>query len=333
MRTYLLFFTSIVLFIAGCSASTKNVDTKSAEAKVKSSQEIDEINSKIIQQGLNLPSSPADYLIGPADLLEVKVFESESLSSAVRVSSRGYVTLPLLGNVEIADLSAREGEQKIEDLYRDSGYLIDPHVSIFIVEHKSRTVSVVGAVEEPGSYELLARQTLLDALANAKGLTTDAGRTVYINRRNSDGSRNSYIVDIEQLISGRQNDINVPIQPGDLIFVPEGGNIFIEGAVIKPGSYNIEQGSTTVSQAVAMSGGLASYASKDVKVIRYLGNSNREIYELNLDQIRSGEQEDPLVNDRDAIIVGASGTKRFLYGLRLSLGFGLVGVGYDPPDK
>ena len=78
---------------------------------------------------------------------------------------------------------------------------------------------------------------------------------------------------------------------------------------------------------------MASYASDDITVIRYLGSGEREIIKVDLDDIRDGRAPDVLLKERDAIIVGASTAKKLLYGLRLSLGFGLVGVGYDPPDK
>jgi polysaccharide export outer membrane protein len=158
------------------------------------SQEIKELNSRLIAQGLHSAINPADYLIGPGDLLEIKVFESEKLTSLVRVSSRGEITLPLLGSVHVDGITARETEVKIENLLREGGYIRDPHVSVFVKEHRSKVVSVVGYVKEPGTYELIGRQTLLDVLAAAKGLDDKAGRTVYLTRTEEDGRKQAYIV-------------------------------------------------------------------------------------------------------------------------------------------
>ncbi|MGH7884528.1 MAG: SLBB domain-containing protein, partial [Thermodesulfobacteriota bacterium] len=109
---------------------------------------------------------------------------------------------------------------------------------------------------------------------------------------------------------------------------------FLEGAVAKTGAVPIKQGRTTLSQAVASSGGLASFADpSDVKIIRYLGDGKRQIIQANLKEIREGNNEDLILEDRDAIIVETNGAKKFFTGLRLSLGFGLVGVGYSPPEK
>ena len=325
----------VLIFLSSCSVkNTSGPPPEVSEQSVIAKQEVSSINSKILQHGVSVPSSPADYLIGPADLLQVKVFESEDLSSQVRVSSRGFVTLPLVGDVQISDLTAREAEQRIEDEFNKGGYLRDPHVTIFVEEHRSGVVTVAGAVKKPGSYELLGRQSVLDALANARGIKPEAGKSLYLNRRNRDGSRQSMILDIDRLVTDFDGEVNVQLKPGDLIYVPDGGNVFIEGAVGKPGSYTIKEGSTTVSHAIAMSGGLRSYASKDnVRLIRYQKDGQRKVFQVDLEKILNGEMDDPLLEDRDAIIVDASGAKRLLYGLKLSLGWGLVGVGYDDPEN
>ena len=172
---YLLSVLSAISVIS-CGGGKTVPDSLPPESRIESSQEIKELNSRLITQSSVAPASPADYLIGPADLLEVKVFESEKLTSTVRVSSRGQITLPLLGSVDINGLTARESEEKIENLLKSEGYINNPHIGVFVKEHKSKLVSVVGYVTEPGSYELLGRQTLLDSLAAAKGLKDKIGR-------------------------------------------------------------------------------------------------------------------------------------------------------------
>jgi polysaccharide biosynthesis/export protein len=321
-----------VIFTISCSGGKKVPDSLSSQARIESAQEIKELNSKLITQNSSAPASPADYLIGPADLIEVKVFESEKLTSTVRVSSRGRITLPLLGSVDVDGLTAREAEEKIENLLKEGGYINSPHVSVFVKEHKSKLVSVVGFVGAPGSYELLGRQTLLDALANAKGLRDNAGKTVYLTRTEENGRRQSYVVDLEELLLKGNSEINLVLKPGDIVYVPEAGTVFVEGAVKRPGSFPIK-GSSTVSQGIALAGGLTGYAdSGDVKLIRYLGNGKREIKDLDLGKIQKGQADDPVIMDRDAIIVGASTAKRILYGLRLNFLLGLIGVGYSPPE-
>ncbi|MBI2485753.1 MAG: polysaccharide biosynthesis/export family protein [Deltaproteobacteria bacterium] len=329
-----LFSCGLLLVIVSCVGGKNSSDSITNQSGFESSQKKSELNSKLIVQGTTSPVSPADYLIGPADLLEIKVFESEKLTTTVRVSSRGQITLPLLENVDVNGITAREAEIKIENLLKKGGYINNPHVSVFIKEHKSKLVSVVGYVREPGSYELLGRETILDALAAAKGLEDKAGKTVYLTRTEESGRKQAYIVDIDELLVKGNTDINLALKPGDVIYVPEAGSVFVEGAVRKPGSFPIEDGSTTVVQSITMAGGPSTYAdTSDVKLVRSVGNGKREIEQLNLGEIQKGEAEDPIVRNGDAIVVGASTARRVLYGLRLNFLLGLIGVGYDPPER
>lgn len=329
------FFVFATLLLIGCvSKSNSNVEQSSTREKIEAQQELDSINSKILVQGVSGPVSPADYVVGPADLLEVKIFEAERLSGSVRVSSTGNITLPLLGSLDVAGLTARETEIKIEQLFMERGYIREPHVSVFVEEYKSKQVSVIGAVNTPGTYELLGRQTLLEALALSEGLAPDAGRSAYITRITNDGQRQSFVVDVDSLIVNSNPELNIPIEPGDIIYIPKSGNIFLEGAVAKTGAIPIKQGRTTLSQAVAMSGGLESFADpSDVKIIRYQNDNTRKIIEADLEAIRNGESEDIILEDRDAVIVESNGLKKFFSGLRINLGYGLVGFGYDDPSR
>ncbi|MGQ0792534.1 MAG: polysaccharide biosynthesis/export family protein [Deltaproteobacteria bacterium] len=320
------------LLIAGCGGGRGVSSSSTSLAKIQTSQEVNELNTKILLQGSGSPASPADYLIGPADLLEVKVFESDRLTATSRVSSRGDITLPLLGSVAVDGLTAREAEQKVEDLLRRGRYINDPHVSVFLKENRSKLVSVVGYVAAPGTYDLLGKQTILDILAAAKGLRDNAGSSVYITRANgADGQREAFVVDLDQLLVKGNTDINLALKAGDVIYIPEAGTIFVEGAVKRPGSYPIK-GTTTVSQSIAIAGGKAGFAGNGVELVRYLGNGRREVVQLDLGSIQNGETEDPILKDRDAIVLSASTAKRVLYGLRLNFLLGLIGVGYSPPE-
>ncbi|MFQ5787670.1 MAG: polysaccharide biosynthesis/export family protein, partial [Thermodesulfobacteriota bacterium] len=100
-------------FTFACSLSSNPPVSSFNQSNIESSQEMSELNSRLLERGATSPVSPADYLIGPADLLEIKIFESEDLTTTARVSSRGQITLPLLGSVDVDGLTAREAEQRI----------------------------------------------------------------------------------------------------------------------------------------------------------------------------------------------------------------------------
>jgi polysaccharide export outer membrane protein len=239
--------------------------------------------------------------------------------------------VPLLNNVDVNGLTAREAEVKIEGLLKSGDYIDNPHVSVFVKEHKSKVVAVMGYVNKPGNYELLGRQSLLDVLASAEGLKDKAGTTVLVTRTEKNGNKNTYLINLDEVVSSGKPDANLDVQAGDVVYVPEAANVFVEGAVDKPGAYPIKEGSTTLSEAIVMAGGVASYADEgDVKLVRYLGSGRKEVVDVDLDNIREGGGEDPVLKEKDAVIVGASGIKSFFYGFKFNI-WGLGGVGYDPP--
>ena len=331
ISTILLFSMPLLFSCGGGGAATGTIIS---ESNIQAKQEASAMNTKLLMQsGSGGVSSPADYIIGPADLLEVQVFESEKLTDKVRVSSRGDITLPLLGSISVSGLSAREAELKIENQLKQDGFIKNPHVTVFIEEYNSKLVTVVGMVEEPGNHSITGRQTLLDVLVAAKGFQEKAGRSVYISRTENNGDKQTYIVDLDELLLNGNSSMNVVMKPGDVVYVPPAGNVYIEGAVSRAGAYPIKKDLTTISQILIVAGGVAPYGdASNIKLIRFLGNGNREISAIDLNKIQSGEVVDPLVKDRDALIVGFSTSKRILYGLRLGFGFGLVNFGYAPPE-
>jgi len=327
----ILFF--FVAMLAGCGGGKAVNSSQSYQQDIESSQEIESINSRL-KNFAELPTtnavSPDGYIIGPADLLEIRVFEAEKLTSNVRVSSRGEITVPLLDNVYVDGLTARDAEIKIENLLREGDFIDNPHVGIFIVEHRSKVVSVMGYVNQPGSYELLGGRTLLDVLAAAGGLKDTAGTIVYVTRSKEVGSKESYLVDLDDLVSSDTPDSNLELIPGDLVYVPEAANVFVEGAVFKAGAYPINRGKTTVSEVIIMAGGAMSHTNNKVTLIRNHGKGRKEVVDLDLDSIREGLVTDPILNENDAVIVGASGVKSLLYGFKFNI-FGFGGFGFDPP--
>ncbi len=292
---------------------------------------VEDLNAKLLA-GANLNNDPGDYLLGPGDLLEVEVFEAEELATTVRVSSRGYVTLPLLGQVRVEGLSAREAEIHIEKLYRQD-YIKNPHVSIFVEEHHSQRVTLIGQFKSPGTYDYPSKLKLLDVMALGNGLTKNAGRTAQIRRSSKAsavGSSETIIIDLDRLIREGEDSLNIDINGGDVVFVPEAGTFFITGAVRKPGAYPIRQ-KTILMEAIAAAGGLAPFADADqIILVRHIGNGEREVKELDLDEIVSQQME---INDRDVIFARASGWGKLVHGFRIQLGIPGANVGYIDPER
>jgi len=327
LGTSLIFETLLLIGIFfGCGASQPQHDLKYSPKD----NDITEINEQILASA-QMPSDPSDYPLGSGDLLEINVFEADELDAKVRVSSRGYVTLPLIGSVLVKGLSAREAEQKIEQLYRER-YIKNPHVGIFIEEHFSRRVTLMGQFQKPGTYDYISKQRLLDVLALGGGLSDKAGLVVQI--RKSSGSPDGqgvFFVDLDQLIKEGQSELNIEINAGDVLFVPEAGVFFVDGAVRKPGSYYIKH-QTTVQEAFVEAGGLAPYANKNQAVlVRYGENNERQMIKLDLSQPDTLEIE---VKDRDVLIAEASAFGKLVHGMGFFIGFpGVGGIGYQDPAR
>jgi len=273
---------------------------------------------------------PSDYILGAGDLLQITVFEAEKLNTTVRVSSRGYITLPLLGQIQVKGLTAREAEIKIENLFR-SKYIKNPHVGVFVQEHFSQRVTLVGQFKNPGTYDYLSKQRLLDVMALAGGLSDKAGRTVQVRRRGDiPGKPNVFVVDMDRLIEEGRTELNVEINGGDIIFVSEAGNFFVDGAVYRPGSYPIRN-KIALREALLAAGGTAPWAIKDSLVlIRYNKDKGRKIIELDLNSQNHQEME---IQDRDIIVVKSSTWGKIVHGTGINIGIPGLGVGYHDPER
>src|SRR5216684_4326331 len=175
---YLLVFVLFSGILVACGGKNPKSVIPPNISKNQESKRAEELNRKIIEESAKSATNE-DYQIGPGDLLDAKVYEAQDLSTEVRVSSRGTVTYPLLGEVEVGGLTVQEAEKKLQRLLQ-AKYVKDPHVSIFIKEYRSKHVAVVGAVKNPGTYELLNRGHLLEAIALAGGVTDNASKTVYL---------------------------------------------------------------------------------------------------------------------------------------------------------
>jgi polysaccharide export outer membrane protein len=297
-------------------------------AETEMIEEIERLNEKLFASS-KFDTDPGDSLLGPGDLLHIMVFEAAELETKARVSSRGYVSLPLLGLVQVEDLTAREAEIEIEEQYR-AKYIKDPHVTVYVQEHVSQRITLVGEVKNPGTYDYPSRLRLMDVLAIAGGLSDKAGRIVQVRRMGkTPGEYDMMIVDLDKLIEEGLIDLNIEINGGDVIFVPKSGVFFVTGAIRRPGSYPITQ-ETDIMEALVTAGGFRPYAMKSkATLIRYIEDGKREVKELDLN---NPEHQEITVKDRDVIIAKANVLKRTIMGLNIWIGPGGLGVGYRDPE-
>jgi len=247
-----------------------------------------------------------DYKIGPKDLLEISVFGLDELNKTERVSEEGKITLPLLGEIEVDGLTKSELEVKLARLLEEK-YLQDPQVTIFIVEYQSKRVTVMGAVQSPGWFELVGRQTVLDVIAKAGGLTNEAGIEMFVMRQNSEGENSSVQISLDELILNGNAELNIPLESNDFINIPIDRivNVYVMGQVRSPGALEVKRSRIpTLLMAIAQAGGFAERASKGGVLIKRIGKDGKEIkIKVNVKNIIKGKIDDIQLLVDDVVVV------------------------------
>jgi polysaccharide export outer membrane protein len=251
------------------------------------------------------PLQVNDYRIGAKDLLEITVFELPELSQTVRVSEDGSITLSLLGRVEVAGLTAQELEKKLAGLL-DKQYTKGAHVTVFIKEYEK--VSVIGAVGRPGQYEIVGPTTLLQVIAQAGGLTSQATNELFVYRLDGNGKQSRFAIRLEDLMINGNQDLNIQIMPKDVVMVPidQTLTVFVYGEVKSPGAVSYQSSKRiTLVQAIAQAGGTTEWAKRAKILIKRIDKrTGKEVrFSVNLKKMISGRVNDLVLEQGDVVIV------------------------------
>ena len=252
------------------------------------------------------PERNLEYRLGAGDVLEVTVFGNEDLSRVSTVQPAGTITLPLLGEVPVAELTVTEIKRKLTTLLaRD--YLVNPQVEVKVREFQSQAVTVLGEVNAPGRKPLRGRTRLIDVLVEAGGFTPRASGEVQISR--SDGQFESGERLLRVRFSGSnpspqdQINLDLPMRNGDIVTASPKYYVTVEGEVQHPGRYVLEV-DLTVSGAVSSAGGLTRFGSSGAKLRRIDPVSGKvQIVDVDLKAIRNGKKPDLPLQANDVISV------------------------------
>ena len=164
----------------------------------------------------------AQYKLRPMDLIKVQVFQEPDLDRDLRISRDYTIVVPLVGVVDVQNLTVRDTELLLTELYKRD-YLVNPQINVTVTEYTPRTVNVLGAVSTPGSVILPPEKelSLLDAIARSGGFSRLANRTkVSLTRILANGQTENYLINADQLVTG-DNANRWLVQDSDIIYVPE----------------------------------------------------------------------------------------------------------------
>jgi polysaccharide export outer membrane protein len=252
--------------------------------------------------GPNLPAQP----IGANDLIAISVYGAPELTRTIRVSADGLIRLPMVTQkITARGLMPAELETKITAALAQEEILVDPSVTVTIAEYHSRPISVAGAVKHPVTFQAIGKTTLLEALTRAEGLNSDAGSEILISTPARNGQQPLIErIRVNGLIDSADPALNVTLEGGEEVRVPQVGRVFVVGNVKKPGAFRMEDGfGMTVLKALAMAEGLAPYATKLAYVYRREISAPPEEVLIDLRKILDRKSPDVTLSANDIFYV------------------------------
>src|SRR5215510_11625821 len=159
-----------------------------------------------------------DYIIGSEDSIEVQVWKNADLSKTVTVRPDGKISLPLIGDVQAAGLTAEQlteaVTEKLQTYYKEPA-----QVTVIIHEVNSYAIYVLGEVNKQGKYVVRTGTTLLQAISLAGGFTPFASKNkMTLRRKAADGKDVSIPLRYTDILAGQQSDM--VLKSGDVVVVP-----------------------------------------------------------------------------------------------------------------
>jgi len=291
------------------------------------------------------PFTGTEYRVGGGDIVNIIVYDEPDLTrNGVRVAKDGTISFPLLGRLQIDDLTISQIEELVARKLAEKQLLLDAQVSVLVDQYGSKKYKVLGEVRRPGSYPLKADEHLIDAISTAGGVNPDtAGKQVVIvrtvivhkmqaakvletdedkpvspwgrtpdfgGRLHSDTQAVKVVitVDLERLLRGNDFISNMILQDNDVIYLPEAEFFYIMGEVKKPGSYKFTQEDLTLVGAIGTAGGFTNIAARRKTRIIRVENGVEKIITVNVDAITSAGRkiQDVRIKPDDIIIVPQS---------------------------
>jgi polysaccharide biosynthesis/export protein len=275
----------------------------------------------------SLSKRMAGYILGPEDVITVRVLEIEEFNSqnlgAIGVDPQGNIRLPLAGRIHVAGLSVEQLEAKIAQAL--TSVMNDPEVTVTVTAFGSSPVSVLGAVRNPGVHQISGHKTLFEVLSLAGGLSPDAGNAIKITRhvdagplplagvtRDSGGGFFVGGLNVRSVMEAKDPSVNIEVLANDVITVPKAELVYVIGAVKRPGGFVLnEREHMSVLQALSLAEGLDRVAAgKAARILRQdEAGGNRSEIPINVRSILEGKTQDVALHANDILFVPDSAAK------------------------
>jgi len=251
-------------------------------------------------------SGIGDGPIHAGDQIDVSVYDSPDMSVNTVVSASGDILLPVYGIFHIDGLTSLEAASTIQRIFVERGIMLHPLVQVTVQQFGSGA-TVTGEVTSPGFYTLAGHNRLADVLAEAGGLRSTAGQLIEITPR--DPSLPKKGIHWDPSLKDSKN-VSYIINPGDLVYVSRCGVAYVHGNVNRPGGYPIcDSGTVTLSQTLAIAGGVKSSTNYNRSLLIRTENGKRTVREIRVNDIIHGRAADITLEAEDIVYIEPSWQK------------------------
>ena len=210
-NVYYVVLAVCAVFFTGCASSSASTP-KTVQHKM--------INQDVTSALRQMRSSQT-YVLQPGDLVDIQVYMEDNMNRVLRLSGNGTITFPLVGNIKLSGLTLEQAEMRLAGRLRS--YIKNPQVSMLVKEYGNKTVYVLGQVSKPSAIQIPPGRplTVLEAITSVGGFTDIANTSKVRVLRVENGKQKTIDVDVSQITKQGNKSMDIPLQPGDVVFVPQ----------------------------------------------------------------------------------------------------------------
>ncbi len=228
-------------------------------------------------------ASQSEYVLGSGDQIRITVYQNVDLLLETRITEGGTISYPLLGTIKLGGLSVADAEKKIATGLRDGNFLKQPQVSILLMTAASSQVTVLGQVNRPSRYPLVAgNQRLSEIMGAAGGIVPGVGSDIVVVSGVRNGKPFRKEIDFPKVFASTGTQEDFLMENGDTVWVDRAPQVYIYGEVQRPGAQILPRDATLL-QALATAGGLTLRGTQRGIRIHRRDEASGEVKILQLD--------------------------------------------------